>query len=551
MDSDELIKYMNDNQLEYQMLSLLLFYSVEFMFLPINNPILIKENDYISLLGGDGYNMFSTDYQSPGFYDQLSNAPGGMRFFNHPEYLKAIQLRFGCEKFTICHYSRKSSAIKDIRELAFSNFIFIFHVDDIITLNKCISKAEENRKNWSRYYSPYIDRNVTDVNLLFDDSIYESIENNSIDFDIFYQQVKNRLKEIDEKMTDGLYVSCDSYVEFASDDSQKIVSLYCTQNYTPLPNIKTTLNKESTLISEEDTISDILYSLAIKLNANKLLIATGYAYESGLHMLEPTMELVKNHDNANVEIIVGALQNYDGINKTKELNIKTANKINDLIQNMCISTLMTRRDCFYHGKFYYISNGNESYIICGSSNVTSSAYEKNDELDLLFKFDDTTNRYLERKLLERYNHLKEHCDIIQTLNQNCFDKNFYVDESGKSKVDNIYKKLTNDEEVQRFNYLKKHSPDEIFESPFIKGIEFGSFKNYSLFIFERIHISILEGFSYGDACYIFEANDIEEIKKIISMKSKNEVKRDERFLTSVIHDEHYTEKINQIIEKRN
>lgn len=83
-----------------------------------------------------------------------------------------------------------------------------------------------------------------------------------------------------------------------------------------------------------------------------------------------------------------------------------------------------------------------------------------------------------------------------------------IDESDRNKEDTFYRKLSSDEERDRYNFLKEIGPTEIKLYPFTEGFEYKKFKHYSVFIYDNLGISIIEGFNYGDACYILGVKNI-------------------------------------------
>ena len=106
------------------------------------------------------------------------------------------------------------------------------------------------------------------------------------------------------------------------------------------PELRTDISKDLAIIDQKDKISDILCNIVSKLNCNsiKFYVATGYVFESGLDLLEPIYQLLIWRSMAGMglsiaELVVGALQKYDGINKIKELNYATAKKMNFMLEN--------------------------------------------------------------------------------------------------------------------------------------------------------------------------------------------------------------------------
>ena len=133
-------------------------------------------------------------------------------------------------------------------------------------------------------------------------------------------------------------------------------------------------------------VSELLVQLGRKIHATSLYMATGFVFKSGLRMIQPTIDDVLAN-SGKVELIIGAIQNYNSSVAKTKIDKSTVRYINEL-RNTGVS-IFTYQDAFYHGKFYRISNSEECYIIIGSSNISKTAYLDNYEFDTLIHIPDT------------------------------------------------------------------------------------------------------------------------------------------------------------------
>ena len=223
----------------------------------------------------------------------------------------------------------------------------------------------------------------------------------------------------------------------------------------------------------------------------------------------------------------------------------TADYINILVKDGFIDVIFTSDETFYHGKYYYISNGEKSYVLMGSSNITKSAYTDNTELDVLFYMDSSEPKMIERQRLftEWYDMQRRNAILLSRLDIEKFENIVHTGRyQKKQKPEDIIRHvLTDQEEKERLDLIMKFSPDEIHKSPF-KGVgkaSFKAFKKYHVFEFYEKNMVVLESFSYGDACYVFHANDFSKIQSIFSYTSKSQIKDAECFITSIEHDGNY------------
>lgn len=207
---------------------------------------------------------------------------------------------------------------------------------------------------------------------------------------------------------------------------------------------------------------------------------------------------------------------------------------------------MTYPEKFYHGKFYYISNGEITYIITGSSNVTSTAYRANKELDVIFRFDEKNDPLL-LEFEDWYLETKNRSMVINSLDLSLFESNLYKDDMGNKHGASYYRSLTSEEEKSRYRFLESHNPTRVELTLFDRKRDFKAFSKYVAFVFEEKEITILESFSYGNSSYIFSTSDNKELQEKLCRKSKDQAQKESFFISNVPHDYLYEETINKIM----
>ena len=74
-------------------------------------------------------------------------------------------------------------------------------------------------------------------------------------------------------------------------------------------------------------------------------------------MLKPVFTYISSKENGDVRLTIGALQNYRTDASIKGMNRETANELNRTMNTGLVSSINTYESSFYHGKYYYITNG--------------------------------------------------------------------------------------------------------------------------------------------------------------------------------------------------
>lgn len=292
-------------------------------------------------------------------------------------------------------------------------------------------------------------------------------------------------------------------------------------------------------ILRKNTIRKIINGIAKKENITTFYVAVGFAFRSGLVMVEDIFDSVyMNHGTC--QLIVGALQNYDTGQSNYKINRATAEYLNDLIDADKIK-LFTNQHTFYHGKFYYLSNQNKAYIIMGSSNLSMTAFNENYEMDVIQVVKKGSEQDL--AFLKWYEELRENCIEFQHLDENKFEEfgwnselDVFSDDrhsdmnKGRISVEAALEKLKelSDEETQfRIKLWMKHNP-AIYDKDFV---EVESLKGYSMFVFEENKLVIFESFEPRNSYYTFRCpHGVDDLIKEIKNMTKTQMQLSKNFV---------------------
>ena len=544
MATNDLIEYIEQNHLEYQMVNILLYNHYGFSFLPVPEPQLIinSTNESFEVIGFGGINLLANGYRVPVFKltDELKRFKYLNRARYHPEEIRAYIARSGSSIGIEMVFSRKRDRARLIRNAAFETFANWNKVETIEQFNLLYTESVTLYESRSRLgETPRFDYEK----LLIDEAFSISANLAGIETERLYNTYRIKLAQAEKEIFNNRFALTGFHIDISE-------SLGFLAVFEPIKPIKTSLEKPIVIIHDEDEIPNILYHIAFNLQATRMFIAVGYTYESGLDKLLPAIDSLNNNEGQMFELIVGDLSQYVKGKRCKSPNRATASLLNNLLKSKAISKLYTHPERFYHGKYYYIGNESTSYVIMGSSNVTLPAYQKNKELDVLYRFDRTKGTDpLEQEFLDWYEALKADCIELDELHEDMFPSNLDIDEEGNSYSNSLIRKITSEEEQDRFRYLESFSPSSIKDDVF-SGKYYKPFRDYMLFVFPEKDISILEGFSYGNSCYIFGTTEVDRIKYQLSMKSKEQVRQADIFITSIPHDERYKQEIEQFMRTR-
>ena len=297
-------------------------------------------------------------------------------------------------------------------------------------------------------------------------------------------------------------------------------------------------------ILKKNTIGKIINEIAKRENITTFYVAVGFAFRSGLMMIEDIFNLIYT-SHGKCQMIIGALQNYGSGLLDYKINKDTAKYLNDLIDTDKIE-LFTNQHVFYHGKFYYLSNQEKVYIITGSSNLSATAFNKNYEMDVIQVVKKGSKQDL--AFLKWYEELRTDCIELQHLDENKFEEfgwNSELDvfsnvghsdvKNGRISVKAVLEKLKelSDEETQfRIKLWMKYNP-AIYDKDFI---EIESLKGYSMFVFEENKLVVFESFEPRNSYYTFRCpHGVENLIKEIKSMSKTDMRMSENFVVRGNH----------------
>ena len=279
-------------------------------------------------------------------------------------------------------------------------------------------------------------------------------------------------------------------------------------------------------IVDTHSMGRVIPQIIEKANIDTFYIAVGFAFQSGLKILESAFQMVKKC-GGNCELVLGSLQNYDDERANNKIDRKTVNYLNRLVENKDIE-LFTHNTSFYHGKFYYLSNDKKAFIIIGSSNISKTAFNVNYEMDVVHIMDKGSEQ--EKQFLTWYSALREKCQKIETLNENNFgDYNwtseldaFHSLKNQRVSNEEMRRKIEalSDEELKyRLTLWMNKNPTDRYEDI---GIE--ALKDYVMFVYAENGLVVFESFVPGNAYYVFKyRNSLVELLADINCMSKTQM----------------------------
>ena len=303
------------------------------------------------------------------------------------------------------------------------------------------------------------------------------------------------------------------------------------------------------VLDHNTVVSELLVQLGRKIHATSLYMATGCVFKSGLRMIQPTIDDVLAN-SGKVELIIGALQNYNSSVAKTKIDKSTVRYINEL-RNTGVS-IFTYQDAFYHGKFYRISNSEECYIIIGSSNISKTAYLDNYEFDTLIHIPDTTKTT--DVFFDWYQGFREECEEIKVLKEELFDdlnweseqdafSGDYVKRMSKLEVRTKIDELSDEDTRFRLNLWMEHNPTEIYSELGIAAL-----RDYIAFLFPSKSLAIFESFVPGNAYYTFRYDDFPKLLSQVSGMTKTQLTLSSAFVYRGYHIQNKNHLIDSITE---
>lgn len=251
-------------------------------------------------------------------------------------------------------------------------------------------------------------------------------------------------------------------------------------------------------------------------------IATGYLFESGLGMLRDAFRILKNN-NVVASVTVGALQNYikdeNGGTYVEDMDLSTAQLLNKYIKSSLLR-LYTYEETFYHGKFYLFKGKRASFLIIGSSNVSSSGLRKQRELNTLYIFSESKS--VIAKSINWYQTFHNESTELPFLDEERFyNKRQDRAETGSLMSIRAFRNrinvLSDTEQQARLNLWLSKGPSKIYR---LQDSFSNSFKGYVAIEYHENNLCVLESFDTGNAFYCFNTGYFETIEKDVQEKNK-------------------------------
>lgn len=279
------------------------------------------------------------------------------------------------------------------------------------------------------------------------------------------------------------------------------------------------------LLDRSIVVSELLTRIAKEIKAKYFFVAVGFAYSSGLRMLNPVLDEVTKNNGKN-ELIVGSLQTYGLRSKNTKIDKTTAEYLNMLIIKNQVQ-LFTYQNSFYHGKYYYLANDDTAYIIMGSSNISKTAYLSNYELDSLFRVSKGSAE--DKQFLNWYQSFRYECEQLKHLNEEEFDTFTWNAEQQAYGVKKVVRvshsditdridKLTDIDTKRRLNMWLSHNPSEI-----LSNLEIPALDDYIVFLYTDSALAVFESFTSGNAFYSFHYDDFDRLLIQLAKLTKTEM----------------------------
>lgn len=318
--------------------------------------------------------------------------------------------------------------------------------------------------------------------------------------------------------------------------AQKILSN--KEETTERNNTKFALTGKSCVVLDNNTVlHELLIGLAEQINATEFRAAVGFSFESGLRLINPLFERIyQNHGK--IELIIGSLQLYGTGRKNLKIDRNSAITLNELKRDYSID-LYTYQEAFYHGKFYYIGNGEKAFVIIGSSNISKTAFLSNYELDILFELNLNNTEDLE--FINWFEGFKTECSKIEQLDVEQFEQldwdseiDIYQSEIkerlSNEDVRNKISELTDEDTKFRLNTWLEYEPTEIFSNLGVASLD-----DYIVFLYSGFGLAVFESFVPGNAYYAFRYTDFEKLLNQVASLTKTQMLLNSSFLNRGYH----------------
>lgn len=435
-----------------------------------------------------------------------------------------------------------SKIMYKIKNIINDRTVFSEFIEIICNINQnnhiCIDDSVYNYSLWLRNCAMYLENyqkaNAIDDKLIPD--VYDGIVNPTAMIqrkliDINYKCVQKIYPLSDEIAKYALEISMDAYnyLPFVSPEisAHYVEMKKSEEDFTDIGLLTGKAGKDTTIsiLDSHKSFSSQIEMLIKNLNIQHVVIACGYCFASGLSLLRNVVNKTL-FSNIPFELYIGSLQNYDESstdNLITGIDKSTVKVLNQYLSQSNFQ-LYTCPDRFYHGKVYIFEGEYETIICLGSSNISSSAFISNYELNVVFKTQ--TASELHKNFQVWTKQLKHYSKRIDDLDESMFGNN-EIKQDGSVLLKHVsltsmrhrISELSNVEIQYRLNLWMSYSPDTIAEDLGILSLP-----NYFVFVFRKYGLMVLESFVSGNAYFCISFSDsFENIINTISTLSKTEI----------------------------
>lgn len=256
-------------------------------------------------------------------------------------------------------------------------------------------------------------------------------------------------------------------------------------------------------------------------------MAVGFVRKSGLDYIIKRVN--DNNSTKKINLIIGALQNYNKQIVSNKMDKGTAKYLNEMI-NKNVMDIFTYMPSFYHGKYYCFTDDKMVYIILGSSNISHSAFFNNYELDIFFKY--KKGSIESKEFIDWFDELKSNCVKISELNEelyldtNSFNQEEFNEPKSTSAYDKVsiqdfadkIDKLDDDEIKYRQALWMSKKPSDIYEN-----IQIEALQEYVLYIYKNYKLAVFESFKPNNAYFVMDSDNLDVITEELCGRKKRDL----------------------------
>lgn len=278
---------------------------------------------------------------------------------------------------------------------------------------------------------------------------------------------------------------------------------------------KATESNQTIFLLDQHCFDLYLRAILGSYKVREFYIACGFVYASGIKMLRSEIDKLLA-DGMSVKILAGNLQHYFTDHPLTQMDLETAQALNQLIK--AGAELKTITDCFYHGKMYVLVCEDITFVVVGSTNVSRNAFRFNDELDSLFVYGPCENQHT-----KHFEALWHNAVSIHELDESKFTSRIAsneIEHRHMLDIDSMRDRIKQIEDVELKNRLVtwlKYAPSNIYDKIDVGGNEY-----IAIEFFEKKMV-VLESFYPGNAYFVFYNHPIDQLLDTIEGKSKTEV----------------------------